>query len=414
MIFRLWLSIFLILNYSPSCDPNRHNSRANRILDRITKFIASDVAAESKAKLLGVLMNVSDTVPVTKTPQKPVTVPPQLVIGPGGKGGKASSLEPIDQLLMDAAEPGTAFNEPEILADSDVVKFDGDILMKLEQFAKIQRNVTLSLFEEALEKNLEQEKLNITLLEWINSLVPRSSSRKVRAARRDPRRFWRNGVVPIRIDSNNFRSNHKKRIARSMDRISEATCICFDIITKAEALAYKPHIRIIDGNGCRSYVGYSVRWGKGYLAQDLTLGRRCRRPRIAVHELLHALGLFHEQSRPDRNAFVDIKIENVIPRNRGNFNRFGRRTVNTRGVPYDYTSIMHYSNKAFSLNGEYTIIPKGSDNRDKYLDKIGRTRYMSRGDKAVLNIMYNCPSHTASAKPTCEDYPYNFPPDDPI
>ena len=35
----------------------------------------------------------------------------------------------------------------------------------------------------------------------------------------------------------------------------------------------------------------------------------------AIHELLHALGIFHEQSRADRDQFVEVHMENVIPGN---------------------------------------------------------------------------------------------------
>ena len=33
-----------------------------------------------------------------------------------------------------------------------------------------------------------------------------------------------------------------------------------------------------------------------------------------IHELLHALGMFHEQARPDRDDHIEIITDNIIPR----------------------------------------------------------------------------------------------------
>ena len=61
-----------------------------------------------------------------------------------------------------------------------------------------------------------------------------------------------------------------------------------------------------------------------------------------LHELGHTLGLWHEQTRPDRDEYVDILWKNISSDSR-EFHIRSRSEVNSRNVPYDYRSIMHYS-----------------------------------------------------------------------
>ena len=76
-----------------------------------------------------------------------------------------------------------------------------------------------------------------------------------------------------------------------------------------------------------------------------------------VHEMLHAAGFWHEQSRPDRDQHVSILWENISPGREDNFARYSRAEVSTLSLPYDTESVMHYSATAFSRNGQYTITP---------------------------------------------------------
>ena len=69
------------------------------------------------------------------------------------------------------------------------------------------------------------------------------------------------------------------------------------------------NIFIISIFRCWSYVGKQN--GAG---QDLSLqSPGCLRKDIIMHEFMHALGFWHEQSRPDRDEFVRILWENIIP-----------------------------------------------------------------------------------------------------
>lgn len=78
-----------------------------------------------------------------------------------------------------------------------------------------------------------------------------------------------------------------------------------------------------------------------------------------LHEMGHDAGLFHEQSRSDRNSFVTVSFSNMIKGSKPNFDQLIDNYQNL-GL-YDYGSVMHYLAFAFSRNGGPVIesIPAG-------------------------------------------------------
>ncbi len=64
-----------------------------------------------------------------------------------------------------------------------------------------------------------------------------------------------------------------------------------------------------------------------------------------THEIGHALGLYHEQSRPDRNNYVTVVTSNIDPTSLFNFNMIDTALISTYNIPYDYGSVMHYSSQ---------------------------------------------------------------------
>ena len=76
-----------------------------------------------------------------------------------------------------------------------------------------------------------------------------------------------------------------------------------------------------------------------------------------MHEFIHALGMYHVQSRTDRDKYVEIKWDNIPEDAKHNFKI--KKTTRTFDVPYDPLSIMHYPNYAFAIDSSKpTIVSK--------------------------------------------------------
>ena len=60
------------------------------------------------------------------------------------------------------------------------------------------------------------------------------------------------------------------------------------------------------------------------------LGEGCGTVRIVLHEIGHAIGFWHEHSRPDRDDFVSVLLDNVLPLSRSNFRKYSSTTVDSR------------------------------------------------------------------------------------
>lgn len=77
-----------------------------------------------------------------------------------------------------------------------------------------------------------------------------------------------------------------------------------------------------------------------------------------VHELMHALGFYHQHSHSNRDSYVTVNYANIQPKFIFAFEKLNSTTFSDFGYRYDFSSVMHYRKTAFSKNGLPTLIPK--------------------------------------------------------
>jgi astacin (peptidase family M12A) len=159
----------------------------------------------------------------------------------------------------------------------------------------------------------------------------------------------------------------KARVKAAIDHWEQRTPFRF-----VERTTQRDFISFEQRDGCFSSVG---RQGG---RQVISLGLGCGLG-AAIHEIGHALGLWHEQSRSDRDQFIEVVIANVDPRFVHNFDKHILDGDDLGG--YDFGSIMHYPATAFSINGQPTIRVRGGA-------PIGQRVGLSKGDIAAIKLMY--------------------------
>ena len=121
-----------------------------------------------------------------------------------------------------------------------------------------------------------------------------------------------------------------------------------------------------------------------YQPQGITLGEGCVHFPIIVHELGHAIGFYHEHSRPDRDEHIEVRYNNIKPSATPNFDIKPPGTTNLLGYGYDYASIMHYGRDDFSSNNRDTIVVKDPS------IPFGDAEELSPLDIAKTKRLYSC------------------------
>lgn len=262
-------------------------------------------------------------------------------------------------------------------------------------FEILKRNPRSTLSQDLKRDSKKIDDISAVLIEN-DILLPRESindfvlkQKSQGSATLDKNALWPNGRVNYIISVGHFTASEEKLIRSSIALLESKTCLTF---VNSVGTNY---LKFIKGSGCYSLIGKNSNVGE----QPISIGFGCLYQGTIIHEIIHALGFYHEQSRLDRDNYVDILWSNIMPGLEYNFLKYNSMAL----TPYDYQSLMHYDNTAFSIgNQRKTIVAKTGVPLIHSAIKNVPSKY----DIEKINKLYNCtlPSTTEcqNKHPSCE------------
>ncbi|WP_433247210.1 M12 family metallopeptidase [Streptosporangium sp. CA-135522] len=185
--------------------------------------------------------------------------------------------------------------------------------------------------------------------------------------------LWKAGRVPYALDAG-LSQKARDAVAAAIADFHSQTCIRLSPRTTES-----DYLHIFPGGGCYSFLGR--RGGR----QNVSLGAGCEYKGIAMHELMHALGFYHEHMRSDRDILLTINPGNIAPQYQSQFIKLSSAQNRLYG-DLDLASLMTYDNYAFSNNGQKTLEAKSGQVLIHGALKPG----FSAGDVVGIRALYGC------------------------
>ncbi|KAF8372530.1 hypothetical protein PRIPAC_78959 [Pristionchus pacificus] len=282
-----------------------------------------------------------------------------------------SSKDTQNQLAKLRAAYHTCSNDTiqektELEVNGDLTKdlFEGDIVLTKEQWAR------------ALDRDP-----NVTL--------------QRRQALTDAIKMWTPMGAPIIPYSyvDGFPEDKKPVIIASLKFWEGRTCVKFREATETDKnVVVFNHI----SPGCSSSVG--MVGGK----QTVNLGSGCFSVTVVAHEVSHAFGTLHVQSRSDRDNYIIVDTANIQQGKEHNFMKdppyYGK--IDNYGIPYEFGSMQHYHEKAFAIDTtKPTIYAKPAFTQYQGSMEAPRASFY---DTLLINKLYKC-TDKCQNKITCQN-----------
>ena len=202
---------------------------------------------------------------------------------------------------------------------------------------------------------------------------------------------WPNGIVPYYIDDSfDWSDDNYNLILAGLKRFSKQVNGCIQFVPATDETDYV--LVTSTSDGCNSYLGVQ---DSDYQPQELNLDQDgCMHISTVMHEFAHAVGLIHEQSRPDRDDYIFVDFDNIIDDSRWQ-DQFGKKytadQIDTLGIAYDIYSVMQYPSffHGYQIDEEIPIyVPVDPDVDAR---TVGFVAQLSDFDIKKIMKFYECP-----------------------
>ncbi|XP_068623697.1 low choriolytic enzyme-like [Battus philenor] len=164
---------------------------------------------------------------------------------------------------------------------------------------------------------------------------------------------WHNGIIPYIFNTKSYDHVIANRLRIAMNVLESVSCIKFKpIIGSPNTNATWLHItNPLMQRDCTHEPLYN---GTGEMT--LVLGFDCLSEQQILHTLMHGIGFRDEVTHPQRDQYIRILWNNIQPAHHHLF-RIQPADMTKTAVEYDPMSVMHFHDRAFSINGHATITP---------------------------------------------------------
>uniref|UniRef100_A0A914DL40 Zinc metalloproteinase n=1 Tax=Acrobeloides nanus TaxID=290746 RepID=A0A914DL40_9BILA len=191
---------------------------------------------------------------------------------------------------------------------------------------------------------------------------------------------WNSTTVPFFFDPS-FPTYMTDYVRQSLGIWEQQTCLKF----VENQTTPNAKIRFFSDASCYSYVGTQ---SSGNSTHDVSLNSACDDMGQIIHEIGHAIGLFHEQSRYDRDNFIQLDLSNIPEYYlAAAYSKETPQINDNLGIEYDYGSIMQYPDYAYGIDtSRPTMIALEAYHQHTMGQQVAPSFY----DYKSINLLYEC------------------------